>query len=309
MKLIRINDVVKYYDISSRTLRYYEEVGLLVSRHPDNSQQRYYDDAQINRLKQIIILRKLQIPIKSIAEILNSGDLTELTDSFIRKIAEIDNEIDALKDLRELVEEFLNKMKQHGIKKISAIELIYEETEKRLRKASEMPKSSTQNFKRITDNALKIRDVRIHRLPRMRMLTSYYKEEGYDDFMHAYDVFEYHGVMANPGMRDSFYVKKNNDVWILMTRIDDDFDNVTPYKDMIFSGGLFAVTTSFIEYFNDQSNQLIKYINESDLYDIDYDTNGKWRCDLMIEEILPHDISQKLNRYQQDIFIPVKTLF
>jgi hypothetical protein len=37
--LIRINDVVDNFGISSRTLRYYEEVGLLWSSHPDNKTQ------------------------------------------------------------------------------------------------------------------------------------------------------------------------------------------------------------------------------------------------------------------------------
>lgn len=309
MDLIRINDVVKKYNVSSRTLRYYEQVGLLKSHHPDNKQQRYYDDAQILRLKQILILRKLQIPIKDIVRIFESGNLSELTEAFIKKISEIDTEIYALSELRSLVDEFLNQMKQHGIKKISSIELLYEETEKRLKTIPEKPKVTQQDFKKITDNALKIHDVRIFKLPKMRMLTSYFKDRGYDDFMNAFNVFLEYGVRSNPGLRDSFYVKKENGVWILMTKIDNDFENITPYKDITFNGGLFAVTTSYMEYFTDKSNQLIKYINKTDLYDIDCNENGKWRCDLMVEEILPHDISQRLNKYQQDIFIPVKILF
>jgi hypothetical protein len=43
MDLIRINEVVESYGVSSRTLRYYEEVGLLWSSHPDNKAQRHYD--------------------------------------------------------------------------------------------------------------------------------------------------------------------------------------------------------------------------------------------------------------------------
>lgn len=41
MDLIRINEVVDIFGISSRTLRYYEEMGLLWSNHPDNKSQRY----------------------------------------------------------------------------------------------------------------------------------------------------------------------------------------------------------------------------------------------------------------------------
>jgi len=66
LELIRINDVADSFRISSRTLRYYEQVGILWSNHPENKAQRYYDDAALERLKQIIVLRKLQIPIKDI---------------------------------------------------------------------------------------------------------------------------------------------------------------------------------------------------------------------------------------------------
>ena len=51
MDLIRINDVVDNFGVSSRTLRYYEEVGLLWSSHPDNKVQRYYDGTALERLK------------------------------------------------------------------------------------------------------------------------------------------------------------------------------------------------------------------------------------------------------------------
>jgi len=44
-------------------------MGLLWSCHPDGKAQRYYDAATLERLKQIIILRKMQIPIKDMAAI------------------------------------------------------------------------------------------------------------------------------------------------------------------------------------------------------------------------------------------------
>ena len=58
MDLIRINEVVEKFGVSSRTLRYYEEVGLMWSSHPENKAQRYYDTAALERLKQIMVLRK-----------------------------------------------------------------------------------------------------------------------------------------------------------------------------------------------------------------------------------------------------------
>ena len=83
MELIRINEVVENYGISSRTLRYYEEMGLLWSNHPDNKAQRYFDTAALERLKQIIILRKLQIPIKDMVVIFKSEDMAALIQAFV----------------------------------------------------------------------------------------------------------------------------------------------------------------------------------------------------------------------------------
>ncbi len=87
MDLIRINEVVDNFGISSRTLRYYEEVGLLWSKHPDNKAQRYYDFAALERLKQIIILRKLQIPVKDMVVIFKSENTSAL--KFYRGISRI----------------------------------------------------------------------------------------------------------------------------------------------------------------------------------------------------------------------------
>ena len=132
MDLVRINDVVNELAISSRTLRYYEEMGLLWSSHPDNKAQRYYDAAALERVKQIIVLRKLQIPVKDIVEIYKSESTAALIQAFVDKLESLNTEISALSELRKLVDEFLQKMLMSGIKKISAITLLYEETEKRL---------------------------------------------------------------------------------------------------------------------------------------------------------------------------------
>ena len=60
-ELIKIKDMTGRYDISARTLRYYEDMGLLTSVRSDDYAYRLYDDAAVKRLEQILILRKLNI--------------------------------------------------------------------------------------------------------------------------------------------------------------------------------------------------------------------------------------------------------
>lgn len=55
-----------------------------------------------------------------------------MNQAFVDKLESLDGEITALSELRHVVDDFLHKMLMSGIKKISAITLLYEETEKRL---------------------------------------------------------------------------------------------------------------------------------------------------------------------------------
>ena len=51
-------------------LRYYEKLGLIESRHCDDYSYRIYDMDTIGRIRIILLLRKLRIPLKDIKVIL-----------------------------------------------------------------------------------------------------------------------------------------------------------------------------------------------------------------------------------------------
>lgn len=63
--------------ISSRTLRHYDDVGLLTPSRISSNGYRWYDRRQLLRLQRILLLRELRVPLARIAEILN-GDSDEL---------------------------------------------------------------------------------------------------------------------------------------------------------------------------------------------------------------------------------------
>ena len=307
MDLIRINEVVENFGISSRTLRYYEEMGLLWSNHPDYKTQRYYDPAALERLKQIIILRKLQIPIKDIVIIFKSENMTTLIQSFVNKLESLDAEISTLSELRHLVDDFLNKMLMSGIKKISGITLLYEETDKRLATVKRKETVTFEKLSEISREALRLHDVRIIRLPPMRVLTSRLKTgqlENIDGKMQS--LFVKFGFTPSPGLRNCFFRKEPSGEWIMLIKIPNDYENTTEYVDEKFAGGLFAIASSFMEDMDDTLILLKNWINMSEDYELDVNAKGEFQRYEMIEEILPWDIANKLNRYQQDIFIPIQ---
>ncbi|MDR2599527.1 MAG: MerR family transcriptional regulator [Oscillospiraceae bacterium] len=301
MELIRINEVVDSYGVSSRTLRYYEEVGLLWSNHPDNKAQRYYDAAALERLKQIIVLRKLQIPVKDIVTIFKSESTAVLIQTFVDKLDSLDTEISALSELRKLVDEFLHKMLMNGIKKISAITLLYEETEKRL---ATIKKDETITFEKLSEvsrEALRLHDVRIIRLPEMRVLTSRHKTGKVErlDEINMQNLFSGYGFVPVPGMRDCFLRKESGDEWVMLIKIPNDYKNETVYLDETLPGGLYVVAAAFFESLDDTFVLLREWVHNNSDFDLD-----KNRPE-MIEEILPWDIANRFNKYQQDVFIPM----
>jgi len=71
-----VSAVSKNFDISTRMLRYYEQIGLIESRRKENYSYRVYDETAVKRLRQIILLRKLRIPMKQIKNILEKQEIT-----------------------------------------------------------------------------------------------------------------------------------------------------------------------------------------------------------------------------------------
>ena len=67
---MKINDVEKQLGITKANIRFYEKEGLLTPSRSANG-YRDYTEADIARLKDIIILRKLGIPVQQAADILD----------------------------------------------------------------------------------------------------------------------------------------------------------------------------------------------------------------------------------------------
>lgn len=74
-----INKLSKLAGISSRTLRFYDEIGLLKPKRINSSGYRIYGENEVNKLQQILFYRELDLKLDSIKEILNSDDFDELS--------------------------------------------------------------------------------------------------------------------------------------------------------------------------------------------------------------------------------------
>lgn len=71
---ISIREAAKLCGVSMRTLRYYDEIGLLKPSEVTMAGYRYYDDESLSTLQQILFFRELAFPLKEIAQLLTAPD-------------------------------------------------------------------------------------------------------------------------------------------------------------------------------------------------------------------------------------------
>ena len=85
-----IQDLAKLAGISSRTLRYYDQIGLLVPARRTNAGTRWYTKAQVNELQRILFFKTLDVPLATIRTIMAQPLATQIValESQRRRIAE-----------------------------------------------------------------------------------------------------------------------------------------------------------------------------------------------------------------------------
>lgn len=248
-KLIKIRDVSSKYDISARTLRYYEDMGLISSTRSNDYAYRLYDETTLQRLEQILILRKLNISIKDIQRIINASGSEVVLEVLGKKVEAIDEKVSFLHELKTIVLDFIRQIEQADFNRESDVKLLYEKAKKIGNQIINVDyKGNPSDANRLLTVAEKVErqpDILIIEMPPCRMVTSGYLNIENDDRHRKFDTMW--GRLAsriadkiNP--HDFMYhdAEQNKLVWLFMledwmTEVDTEgFEIIT------FGGGLFA---------------------------------------------------------------------
>jgi len=91
-----VKKLAKLSGVSSRTLRFYDEIGLLKPGYYGENNYRYYKEEQLLMLQQILFYRELGFPLREIHRIISSDDF---------------NRIEALKSHKNILRQDLDRTK------------------------------------------------------------------------------------------------------------------------------------------------------------------------------------------------------
>lgn len=105
--LAKINDIARRYNVSTRTLRYYEEIGLLTSQRDCADQPRCFAPDQVRRLEQILALRRVGAKVAEIQRIFAMKDPGEALGAFVEQLRSLEHQERTIRERRELIERLL----------------------------------------------------------------------------------------------------------------------------------------------------------------------------------------------------------
>ena len=311
-KLIKIRDISIKYDISARTLRYYEDMGLVTSTRSNDYAYRLYDEAAIKRLEQILILRKLSISIKDIQRIFNTSGSEVVLDVLGKKVGDIDEEVALLHELKEVVLEFIRQIELADFSKGSDVKMLYEkakEIENQLINVTYSGNSS--NVNRLLDVAEKMKrapEVRIIRINPFRAFSS--GLDTMDKVMGCFQKWqEEHNHLVKKLMYGSpdflWFEEDMRAEWIWavedwVTEVD-----TAPYEIIEFEGGLYATAVS-VDGDDDISGRVyggIKKWVENSGFELDERPGHRTLCHMLNPS---DEIKNALGYHQLDIYVPIK---
>jgi len=111
--------------ISTRTLRYYDEIGLLKPLRTSSSGYRIYGEKEIVRLQQILFYRELGLPLEKIGEIVTSSSFDEgkALQEHKRSLEERKKQIEELLvNVERSIEDYQGRIKNEGQAKVRRIQ-------------------------------------------------------------------------------------------------------------------------------------------------------------------------------------------
>ncbi|MBE7680120.1 MerR family transcriptional regulator [Paenibacillus sp. P13VS] len=107
MKFYSTGEVAKKLNISVRTLRYYDQIGLMTPSQKDNYGKRFYEDEDLLTLQKITILKMLNLSLSDIGKILSKITIEQLLHahkkSLQQKREELNNSIKSTNTILNII--------------------------------------------------------------------------------------------------------------------------------------------------------------------------------------------------------------
>jgi DNA-binding transcriptional MerR regulator len=302
-------------------LRYYEQLGLLSSKRKEDYAYRIYDETAVRRLQQIIVLRKLRIPLKQIALIFDDTEQARMIEIFHENIAELDQEITALTTIRGVLQIFLTRLNEHRKANIK-LDLLQDNDMLKLIETLTLSKiyfkeeRSMDELNKASETLSVLKNVRILYLPAATVAASHYIGENpedaagklMDEFVKKVNLLDLKPDLRMYGFNNPSPQGNETYGYEFWVTIPDDMEVPAPLQKKHFEGGLYAAHCIKMGDFHEW--QLLgKWVENSTEYE--YDAREPFGMSGCLEEHLNaysyyHGDEKATEFIQLDLLSPIK---
>jgi DNA-binding transcriptional MerR regulator len=307
--MLKIGDVAKQFNISNRTLRYWEEVGILDSSRMENG-YRFYDDGNADRIRQIVLLRKLKMPIADIERVFIEADFGVARDALTSHLENLKREATAYNSLIEVTESLLRKIT--GSKSLEQVFSLLETQNETIKKEHKYASQIQLSERGIIMSTEQLGNVRIVRLSAMTVAS--FRAESATPENDCSKVFNKFVLENNLHKRDGYrFFGFNNpspsegnpiygyEMWVT---IPDDFKVSQPLVKKQFNGGLYASISTQMNEIGERWKLLNDWCKSNDKYVVDFSFQWLEECCMDFETFT----SEKVNDCdkQLDLLEPIR---
>lgn len=103
---LTVGEVARRFGITVRTLHHYDDIGLLTPSRRTAAGYRLYTPADLTRLSQVIVYRRLELSLDEIADLLDTGDEVS---HLVRQRERVMSRLDEVSSLVEAIDQALEK--------------------------------------------------------------------------------------------------------------------------------------------------------------------------------------------------------
>ncbi|MCL2843792.1 MAG: effector binding domain-containing protein [Oscillospiraceae bacterium] len=311
--MLRIGEAAKQYGISNRTLRYWEDVGVLNSTRAENS-YRYYDSENLARINQIVLLRKLKIPIADIERIFIADSYHVTIEILTDYLAHIRHNTAVYGSLATIVENLLGAIKssQSMEELFLHLETQNEGVDSKHELAPQIQLSERIVVMEQFKSTEKLKNVRIVELPPMTVASYCVESETpeadcasvFDKFVLERNLHKRSGYRSfgfnNPDPSEGNPVY-GYELWVT---IPEAFDLPEPFVKKQFGGGRYASISAQMNEIGERWEALYEWSTQSERYEGDFSL--QW----LEEQVMDHEtfMSEQVpdSEKQLDLLFPIK---
>jgi DNA-binding transcriptional MerR regulator len=151
---ITISELAKLMQVSVHQIRYFEEKGLLLPSYTDTNLYRKYGIDQIYQLSQIMLLRKLGMPVQAVKECMAESGQQVMEEKLHRSLVEIGGEIARLQLLEQFILKVLQEQRDFQMEKQSCQVKMREAMP--LQKWFEMDSAATLDARTLAEQSIRV---------------------------------------------------------------------------------------------------------------------------------------------------------